>query len=109
MSKPETDDSDQQAIEILGKKGFIITEKGILRLTEGVYQSSITLFPWKKIKEINRVQSDNPRGNNYVGIHFWNQEETVAIDMTSCQTDIPLVYRFLAGKLMNYASRNISK
>jgi len=90
---------DRKAIGILRKAGYIVSEKGLYQITDRPEMSAISLFPWKKIQQIQRVST-----YACIYIHIWSGDAGIItrnIDLEN-KSDVPIVYKFLADKFIIY-------
>jgi hypothetical protein len=93
-------DSNKRAIEILHQHGYIVSDTGILQIVDEPNESSVTLYPWERIKQIQTHKIG--ANNRFITIRFWlSDEAAINIDLKNKDNAL-IVYKFLADKRIIY-------
>lgn len=91
---------NEEAIKILRKHGYIVSDTGILQIVDEPNESSVTLYPWERIKQIQTHKIGV--NNRFITICFWlSDEAAINIDLKNKDNAL-IVYKFLADKRITY-------
>ena len=97
-------DHNEEAIKILRRFGYIVSDRGILKIVDDSNESSVTLYPWKRIKKIETYKIGV--NNKLITIHL--EGNRLCIDLKN-KDDALTVYKFLADKHITYGMGSIPK
>lgn len=98
MEEINHEDPDKEAIEILRKCGYIVSERGIIQITEKPAEHSVSLFHWKKIRQIHQIAN----WNRTISVEPYDaQTKRLHIELKN-KDDVPIAYKFLIDKFIIY-------